>query len=603
MAPVWKILKNLKNLFLYKIKLFNEAYGEYRGRILLIGFLGIVSSFVESIGITTVVPVFSFAMGDGSFLGNDSVFRIVNLVFDYFNVEYRFRFLLIFICVLFVFRFLFILATKYLSISIASKYEEETRKRTFLDTINTNWGYLLGQKLGHLENVLMIDIGQSRILFEKIADVFVIIGSLAVYIFIALKISAAITGLTLLFGVAVFIGLYPFVKKTQATAQERMFFKKKIAHQVNQHTLGMKTVKAMNLTRPISRIVGEYFTKHRRLQIRLFLLHQASVSAVEPLALIYIVGVFAYLYLQPNFNMGVFVVFVFLIYRIFQYVMKLQSAAHLVNETTQHLRTVLEYGRKAEKYKETATGDQAFSFSDSLILNNLSFSYPERGAVLSDLNLTIKKGEMVGIVGPSGSGKTTIADLLLRLFKPTAGAIEIDGRDIQTIRLDSWRDSIGYLSQDIFLTNDTIRNNISFYAESISEADIIAAAKMAHIYDVVQEFPNGFDTIIGERGIELSVGQRQRIAIARVLARRPKILILDEATSALDNESEQAVQKIIEKFHKEITIIVIAHRLTTVLDCDRIVSLKNGEIAESGHPQELLNNPDSYFYKSFHLKD
>ncbi len=595
---------NKKDRLARTIRLLYKAYGAYRWQVVLIGVLGIFSSFIESIGVTTVVPIFTFVTGkEDVLLGGDSIFRIVNLIFNFFNIEYRFRYLLVFICFVFIFRFIFTLLVKYLSISIATKYEEETRKKLFGSTVSTNWGYLLKHKLGHLENALMIDVGESRVLFEKLGDILVVVGSLLVYIFLAFHISGRITMITLVFGTFTFLVLYPFVKRTQIVSRERVFFKKKIAHQVNQHMLGMKTIKSMDLTNHIWRIIGEYFTQHRKLQIKIFLLHQISVGLLEPVALIYIIGVFAYSYLQPDFNIGKFIVFIFLIYRIFSYVIKLQSAAHLVNEKIPHLGYALEYLRKAEMFKEKTEGDKPFPSFNKITFNDVNFSYPGRSGVLTNLNLTIAKGEMVGIVGPSGSGKTTMADLLLRLFKPTSGAIVIDAIDIQLVRLDAWRRAIGYLSQDIFLINDTVKNNISFYDESISEAEVIRAAQMAHIYDVVKELPQGFDTVIGERGIELSVGQRQRIAIARVLARRPEVLILDEATSALDNESEQAVQKIIEKFHKEVTIIMIAHRLTTVVNCDRILVIQDGKIVESGVPKELLQVPSSYFYKSYHLKD
>lgn len=595
------------NNFLNKLKLLRQAYGSYRWHILLIAALGVVSSFVESIGVTTVVPVFSFALGDGTLLGSspqiNSLFKIVNSVFDFFHIAYRFRYLLVFIAFLFVFRFIFILLTKYVSTAVATRYEEETRKRLFQEIIGTNWTYLLKQKLGHLENVLMMDVGQSRVLFQKIAEICVIVGSLLVYIFIALHISFFITLTTLAFGALVFLCLYPFVKKTQIVSRERIFFTKKIAHQVNQHILGIKTVKVMDLAHTVARIVGGYFKQHRQLQIRLFLLHQLSVSFVEPVVLIYIIGIFTYFYARPNFNIGVFIVFVFLIYRIFQYVINLQSAAHLVNETIEHLKCVCDYFLKAEKYKEKSEGKDPFVFSKEIAFHGVCFSYPDRSQVLSDVDIVIAKGEIVGIVGPSGSGKTTIADLLLRLFKPTSGTITIDGKDVQSVRLDTWRRSIGYLSQDIFLTNDAVCNNISFYDESVSETDVIKAAKMAYIHDFITQLPNGYDTVIGERGIELSAGERQRVAIARVFARQPQVLILDEATSALDNESEQAVQMIIEKFRKEITVVMIAHRLTTVMNCDRIFAVQDGKIIESGVPKELLQNSRSYFYKTYHLKD
>jgi ABC-type multidrug transport system fused ATPase/permease subunit len=214
----------------------------------------------------------------------------------------------------------------------------------------------------------------------------------------------------------------------------------------------------------------------------------------------------------------------------------------------------------------------------------------------------VQKGEMIGIIGPSGAGKTTLVDILLRLLKPQNGIILADDVDIDSIDLDSWHKNVGYVSQDIFLLNDTIEANIKFYSNSVSQNDVIAASKMANIYDFIQELPNKFDTPTGERGVKLSGGQKQRIALARTLARKPSILILDEATSALDNESEKRIQEVIENLKGKMTVLVIAHRLGTVMNCDNLLVLDKGKIIEEGKPQELLKDKESYFFKMYNIR-
>ncbi len=213
---------------------------------------------------------------------------------------------------------------------------------------------------------------------------------------------------------------------------------------------------------------------------------------------------------------------------------------------------------------------------------------------------------MVGLIGPSGVGKTTIVDLILRLLSPTQGMILVDNQDISKINIYQWRKNIGYVPQDIFLINDTIFNNIKFYDDSISDEQIKKATKKANIYDFIQTLPNKFSTIIGiigERGIFLSAGQRQRIVIARILARNPKFLILDEATSALDNESEIKIQKAIENLRGKITVFIVAHRLSTVKNCDNLLVLEKGKIIEKGTPNQLLKNKKSYFYKVYNIRE
>jgi ATP-binding cassette subfamily C protein len=204
---------------------------------------------------------------------------------------------------------------------------------------------------------------------------------------------------------------------------------------------------------------------------------------------------------------------------------------------------------------------------------------------------------MTGIIGPSGAGKTTSVDLLLRLLTPTGGLITIDGADSRNVSLREWRQKIGYVSQEFFLLQDTLRNNIRFYDESISDEDIWQAAEMAHIAQFIRERPEGLDAMAGERGIELSAGQRQRLMIARALVRKPEVLILDEATSALDAESEAHIEKALQELKGKLTIIIIAHRLSTIMNADNLLVLDGGRLAETGTPEKLLKDKHSYFFK------
>ena len=256
---------------------------------------------------------------------------------------------------------------------------------------------------------------------------------------------------------------------------------------------------------------------------------------------------------------------------------------------------VLKYEDEAILSREVSEGTSSFSFNDSLSFNNVGFKYENGGEVLSGLNLTVKQGEMLGIIGPSGSGKTTIVDLILRLLKPTSGVILSDRKDISSIDIGAWRGMIGYVSQDIFLINDTIANNIRFYNSTLTDKEIEETSKMANIFDFISALPKKFETSIGERGLMISAGQRQRIIIARVLARKPKLLILDEATSALDNKSELEIQSVIEGLKGKITVIIIAHRLSTVLNADKLIAINKGKVIETGSPSDLLKNENSYF--------
>jgi ATP-binding cassette subfamily B protein len=218
----------------------------------------------------------------------------------------------------------------------------------------------------------------------------------------------------------------------------------------------------------------------------------------------------------------------------------------------------------------------------------VSFGYQPGSAVLRDISLTAKPGETIALIGPSGSGKTTMVALLQRFYRLTEGAIMVDGVDIRSMTQHSLRSQLGVVFQDSHLFNDTVRANIAYGRPAATEAQVEAAAKAAHAHDFIMALPEGYDTVVRERGSRLSGGQRQRIAIARALLKDPPILILDEATSALDTESEYLIQRALKTLLHGRTALVIAHRLSTVRDADRIVVIEDGAITEAGNHSELL---------------
>ena len=235
------------------------------------------------------------------------------------------------------------------------------------------------------------------------------------------------------------------------------------------------------------------------------------------------------------------------------------------------------------------------AFKHKIAFKAVSFKYANSDRpALQQINLDIEKGKVIAIVGASGSGKTTLVDLLLRLYDPSTGGIEIDDIDIKNISIQALRTQIGVVSQEPVLFNDTIFNNIAFGLENISEKAIINAAQTANAHDFIIQTPNAYQSNIGDGGKKLSGGQRQRLTIARAILRNPPILILDEATSALDSESEQLVQTALQRVMKDRTTIIIAHRLSTIQYADEIIVLKDGRIVERGTHQQLFDQSGEY---------
>ena len=294
-----------------------------------------------------------------------------------------------------------------------------------------------------------------------------------------------------------------------------------------------------------------------------------------------------------------FLRFILLLFSLFQ---PLKNLTNVVNELQNGLASADRVFAIMDIKSEIQDVDNAVKVKDlnsSLSFNNVSFSYGnEDKKVLSNINFKINKGEIFALVGPSGAGKSTLVDLIPRFYDTLSGSIKIDGKDIKELELKSLRSLMGIVTQETFLFDDTVKANIAYGVENISDDEIKDASKAANAHEFIQKLPDGYNTIIGERGVSLSGGQKQRIAIARAIVKNPPILILDEATSSLDSESEKHVQSAIENLMSERTVFVIAHRLSTVHNANKILVLENGQIVQEGKHDDLINVDG--LYKQLH---
>jgi ABC-type multidrug transport system fused ATPase/permease subunit len=237
--------------------------------------------------------------------------------------------------------------------------------------------------------------------------------------------------------------------------------------------------------------------------------------------------------------------------------------------------------------EDTGGSESIESLKEKVELRDISFTYPGRENLFDGLNMEFNKESITAVVGPSGSGKSTLCDLLLRFLKPSGGGIYVDGKNINTLNINSWRNLIGYIPQDIFLFNATVKENILIGKPDVNDEEVFRAAKLAAAHDFIEMLPQKYDTLIGDNGISLSGGERQRISIARALVRNPKILIFDEATSSLDEESERLILKSIKTLAVGKTVIIISHRFSTLKIADFIYFLDNGNVVESGTSEKL----------------
>jgi subfamily B ATP-binding cassette protein MsbA len=298
------------------------------------------------------------------------------------------------------------------------------------------------------------------------------------------------------------------------------------------------------------------------------------------------------------FTPGTFLAFIVLVFKLYEPVRKFALFNNSFQQAVGASSEIFKFMDTEDDVREKPNAKPLPAFSKGIVFERATFSYEGNGdggrEILRDIDLEVKAGEVLAIVGSSGAGKSTLVHLIPRFFDLTSGRLLVDGRDIRDVTLGSLRAQIGIVTQETVLFNDTVRNNIAYGQPHVSKKQVEAAAKAALAHDFILEMPDGYDTVIGERGLRLSGGERQRIAIARAILKNAPILILDEATSALDSESEALVQSALQNLMVGRTVFVIAHRLSTVRRADRIVVLENGMIGDIGAHEELMKKLGTY---------
>lgn len=298
---------------------------------------------------------------------------------------------------------------------------------------------------------------------------------------------------------------------------------------------------------------------------------------------------------QASTVLPIVLAFLYVLNRMMGSVGSINQARASIIQVIPALVHVEEFLKVEDKEFERIGGRKYSELSREIKLDHVSFTYSGRvEKAISDIDLEIRKGSMVAFVGPSGAGKSTLIDLILGLYDPTAGRVLIDGVDLVTMDIASWRQRVGVVTQDITISNMSIKENIAFGKLDATDEEILRAGELACIDEFIQSLPMQYDTIVGHKGHKLSGGQKQRIALARGLIKMPDVLILDEATSALDSKSEQLIQRAIERLKGDITIIAIAHRLSTIVAADQIFVMDEGRISESGCHADLIGKKGQY---------
>src|SRR5215471_4250000 len=391
------------------------------------------------------------------------------------------------------------------------------------------------------------------------------------------------------------IGLH--VRQTTRRGQDKLADIQNILHET---ITGNRIVKAFTMEKWESQRFREAARKLFRANLRSVAAQAQSGPLMEIIGAIAVAGLLWMGRRVINTQVmtpGVFVAFIFAVFRLYDPVRKFALFNNSMQQALGATQEIFRFMDEPDDIVEKPGATDLAPFRKRVSFENVGFAYAENGdalPILRNVNLDIEAGEIVAIVGSSGAGKSTLVHLIPRFFDVTSGAIKIDGRDIRDVTLPSLRGQIGIVTQETILFNDTVRNNIAYGQPNVDKAAVVEAARAALAHDFIMRLPEGYDTLIGEKGLRLSGGERQRIAIARALLKNAPILILDEATSALDNESEALVQAALQNLMSGRTVFVIAHRLTTVRRVDRIVVLENGCITDSGTHEDLLTRLGTY---------
>lgn len=564
----------------------------YKEKVQLVGILAVVviGSFMELLGVSVFMPFIQILL-DPTAIQTNALLNYFYTTFGFTTVEGYLSAIAIMICFVYLFKNIYLTFMQNTMLSFSYKTRMNLATRLLTTYMSQPYTFHLGKNIAELQRNLQYDAGQFMVLVNSSLQLVAecaVIGCLGIYLF---NTSHSITVVIMVL-LAICVGAFFVISKKVSTrlGRENEENNAKLYQWINQSLGGIKEVKVLNRE-------GFFVNSYKRVYKRLIkgaknneILAAVPKYIVETVCMIgMLIAIIIKMYYGRN-DFQAFVVqlsaFAIAAFRLLPSVGKLNAYINSVMYTKSSLDLIYDDLKEIENckiidFKEEHKVDK-WNLKNKIELKNIAYHYPDsEKLVLSDISFEINRGETIALIGSSGAGKTTLADVILGLLTPVKGNILVDGKDIYS-NMDAWHRMLGYIPQTIYLSDDTIRNNIAFgiREEDIDDDAINEALKKAQLYDFVQTLDKGLDTFVGDRGVRLSGGQRQRIGIARALYYNPEILILDEATSALDNETETAVMEAIESLKGMKTMVIIAHRLTTLKNADAIYEVVNGNICK-----------------------
>ena len=554
-------------------------------------------SLTEGISLLLLVPLLQLVGLDVQQGTLGQIAGFVSSFFTYLGITPTLAtVLLIFIDIISLNAFLYRLQT-IKSSEIEYDFAAYLRKKLFTSITNSNWLFFSKKRSSDFAHALTYEIERVSVGTSQFLLLIVSAVVLAVYILFALELSGLITGFVFVVGIVMLLVLKRRINTAQSVGEELTDTTKNMYSSTIQYLNGMKTIKSFNMEEKniemfqniADNVSNKYIGAIQSYADVRFLFDVGSVVILSIIAFV-MIDIMAI----PTAEL---ILLLFLFMRMIPKFSTIQTSYQYFINMIPAFKTVMDLGKECKAAEESKSKEGKIKLNDKITFKNVSFSYSGKNKSFSfkNLNLTIDAGKTTAIAGLSGAGKSTIADMLMGLILPYGGSIQIDKKALTPENLSSWRSQIGYVAQDTFLFNDTVKNNLIFADPEANDSDIWAALEMASADEFVLNLPEGIDTLIGDRGVLLSGGERQRLALARALLRKPSILILDEATSNLDSKNEKKILDSIENLHGDISILIIAHRLSTIHSADNIYLIEKGNLIESGTWDELIKKGNGHF--------
>jgi subfamily B ATP-binding cassette protein MsbA len=474
------------------------------------------------------------------------------------------------------------------------KLVDRLRRRIFEQLQSVGLGFFAKTNSGELINTLTNEIARLQAAFGLLAFMITKGLTLAVYLVLMFQLSWQLTMISVALFSLLAVGLSTLNARVREASFDVSIASGKFTGRSMEFISGIRTIQAFATQdferKRFYRASSDVLTTTMKAVRGWAIVRPVAEGLATTILITMIVIALTLFVANGTLQIASLLTFLFILFRLVPAVHEINGNRAMLNTAWGAFDNIRELLRTDNK-PYLQDGDRPFTgLQRAIAFEAVNFGYDANLPVLRNITLTINRGEMTALVGSSGAGKTTLVDLIPRFYDPTEGKILIDGVDLTEFQINSLRRNMAIVSQDTFIFNASIRDNIAYGTEAATEKDIIEAARLANALDFILEMPQGFDTPLGDRGVRLSGGQRQRIAIARALLKNPEILILDEATSALDSISERLIQESLEKLAKGRTVVAIAHRLSTIVRADKVIVLEQGRIVEQGTYQQLLDS-------------